>query len=243
MNNVYLYDSKYSSLIALVIELLKKRIVPFNIKSNDEYEISLLEETIFLEVDKKNLDYFYKLPKRVIREVYYLFLSDHKDKELLIYEFLKNAFKYKEKVFEYRNIDAVNETIKVSKYVGSEAHKYKGFVRFKCIENKFYYAEIEPNNNIIGILARHFKERLKTEPWMIHDIKRNIYAFYDLKKVSYLKGDVELEINFKGEENYEDLWKTFFKTIAIKERKNPRCQMNFVPKRYWNHMLEMEDNI
>ncbi len=243
MNKVYLYDSKYSSLISWVIELLKHKIVPFNIKSNDEYEISLLEETVFLEVDKNNMDYFYRLPKRIIRAVYYLFLSDHKDKELIIYEFLKNAFKYKEKVFEYRNIDAVNETIKVSKYVGSEAHKYKGFVRFKYIESKFYYAEIEPNNNIIGILARHFKERLKTEPWVIRDLKRNIYAFYDLKKVFYLKDVGELKINSDTEENYEDLWKTFFKTIAIKERNNPRCQMNFAPKRYWNHMLEMEENI
>ena len=241
MNKVYLYDSKYSSLISLIIELLKNKIIPFNIKTQDEYEINLLDETIYLDIDKKNLVYFYKLPKTVIREVYYIFLSDHKDKELLIYEFLKNAFKYKEKVFEYRNIDAVSETIKVARYVGSEAHKYKGFVRFKYIENKFYYAEIEPNNNIIGILAHHFKERLSSEPWIIHDLKRKIYAFYDLKKVFYIRDDVNLELNTDCEENYEDLWKTFFKTIAIKERKNLRCQMNFVPKRYWSHMLEMEN--
>ena len=241
MNNVYLYDSKYSSLIALVIELLKNKIVPFNIRTMDNYEINLLDEIINLEVSQNNLTYFYKLPKAVIRDTYYIFLSDHQDKEMLIYEFLKNAFKYREKVLEHRNIDAINETIKVARYVGAEAHKYKGFVRFKCIENKFYYAEVEPNNNIIGILAHHFKERLATEPWIIHHLKRNIYAFYDLKKVVYLKDNVELEFNTKDEENYEDLWKTFFKTIAIKERKNLRCQMNFMPKRYWNHMIEMED--
>lgn len=240
MNKVYLYDSKYSSLIALIIELIRNKIVPFNIKTKDNYEINLLDETIYLDVDINNLTCFYKLPKMVIRDVYYLFLSDHKDKELLIYEFIKNAFKYREKVYEYRNIDAVNETIKVARYVGSEAHKYKGFVRFKSVSGKFYYAEIEPNNNIIGILVHHFKARLN-EPWIIHDLKRKIYAFYDLKKVFYIRDDIDLEIDTK-DETYEDLWKTFFKTIAIKERKNPRCQMNFVPKRYWNHMLEMEDN-
>ena len=31
----------------------------------------------------------------------------------------------------------------------------------------------------------------------------------------------------------------FFKTISIKERKNPRCQMQFMPKKYWKNLLEV----
>ena len=244
MNKVYLYDGKYSSLIVLIIELLKNRIIPLNIKAENNYEINLLDETVYLKIDQKNMMYFNKLSKNIIRDIYYVFLSDQKNKELLIYEFLKNAFKYREKVFEYRNIEAVNEVIKVAKYVGSEAHKYKGFLRFKHVQNKFYYAEIEPNNNIISILAYHFKTRLSTEPWIIHDLKRQIYAFYDMKKVFYLTEEIDLNLGVDEEEIYmNDLWKTFFNKIAIKERKNLKCQMNFMPKRYWNHMLEMEDKI
>ena len=40
------------------------------------------------------------------------------------------------------------------------------------------------------------------------------------------------------EKYYEVLWKVFFETIAIKERKNPRCQMQFMPKKYWNDLIE-----
>ena len=32
-----------------------------------------------------------------------------------------------------------------------------------------------------------------------------------------------------------------FKTIGIESRKNRRCQMNFMPKKYWKYIIEMED--
>ena len=41
----------------------------------------------------------------------------------------------------------------------------------------------------------------------------------------------------------EELWRVFFQTIAIKERKNLRCQQSFMPKKYWQDMLEMEDKV
>ena len=34
-------------------------------------------------------------------------------------------------------------------------------------------------------------------------------------------------------------WQTFYNTIGIKERKNSRCQMNFMPKKYWPYIIEM----
>ena len=42
----------------------------------------------------------------------------------------------------------------------------------------------------------------------------------------------------KNEQIYQNLWKMFFKTIAIKERKNARCQMQFMPKKYWQDLIE-----
>ena len=41
----------------------------------------------------------------------------------------------------------------------------------------------------------------------------------------------------------EDLWKSFYNTIGIKERKNDRCRMNFMPKKYWKYILEVSDEI
>ena len=45
----------------------------------------------------------------------------------------------------------------------------------------------------------------------------------------------------ENEKMYQELWKMFFKTISIKERKNPRCQMQFMPKKYWKDLIEEPD--
>ena len=37
------------------------------------------------------------------------------------------------------------------------------------------------------------------------------------------------------------LWKEFFQTIGIKERKNPTCQRNLMPLWYRKHMPEMQE--
>jgi probable DNA metabolism protein len=42
-----------------------------------------------------------------------------------------------------------------------------------------------------------------------------------------------------AEKEYQDLWKKYFETIAIKERTNPRCQKNFMPVRYWKNLTEL----
>ena len=44
-----------------------------------------------------------------------------------------------------------------------------------------------------------------------------------------------------SEKEIQELWKTFYKTVAIKERKNERCRMNFMPKKYWKYIIELED--
>ena len=47
----------------------------------------------------------------------------------------------------------------------------------------------------------------------------------------------------RQELRYRVLWKRFYKTIAIAARENPRCRMTHCPKRYWENMLEMEDEL
>ena len=53
------------------------------------------------------------------------------------------------------------------------------------------------------------------------------------------------DINIKNldikTDEMEDLWKSFYNTIGIKGRKNDRCRMNFMPKKYWKYILEVEN--
>ncbi|MBR1413625.1 MAG: TIGR03915 family putative DNA repair protein [Bacilli bacterium] len=244
MNKTYLYNGSFNSLISLVGDLIYLKITPSDIKSDKEYKINLLDEPVQLNLEKK-INLFDYLSYNVIHIVYYCYLSSVDNKELIIYYFIKNALKYKSKIFNHRDLNCVNKILKIAHNVGNEAHKLKGFLRFKQMKNNFYYAEYESTNNVIEILANHFKKRLNKDYWIIKDVKRNNYALYDLKKIMYLTEDeiIKLNLDKNSEEDIvEDLWKTFFKTVAIKERKNLKCQMNFMPKKYWNYIIEMEDS-
>ena len=249
MNNIYVYDGGFISFISLVVELIKKNITPDDIKLINSYDKSLFDNEILIkvELEKENIELVKtKLSREALYCIYNVFLSNNKSKEIIIYNFIINYLKYKNRVFGMIRIPSVNESIKISRYVRGEAHKLKGFLRFKKMKNSFYYGEISPTNNVIGILSNHFMKRLKEDCWIIKDTNRGIYAIYDKKKVIYLTDDEVLSLNLDGsekEELIEDLWKTFHKTVAIAARENRRCQQNFMPKKYWKNMLEMEDEL
>ena len=42
---------------------------------------------------------------------------------------------------------------------------------------------------------------------------------------------------------FQNLWKCFYNTISIKERKNPRLQMQYMPKKYWQDLIEKQITI
>ena len=248
MNSIYLYDNNFSSLVILIIELIKRNIKPDGIRSinNDEKGLFDCEFNIEIKNKNKNIEYLKNnYSKRIIGSIFYAYLSEKKDIEMLIYEFLKEAQKYKDKVYYHRNLDCVNLIIKYSLYVSREAHKLKGFVRFKEMENNFFYATIAPTNNVISLLGNHFKKRLN-DNFVIYDQKRKVYLIYNKLSTTYLYEKDLIKANLKlssSEEDIEELWKTFHKTVGIKERENLKCQMNFMPKKYWNNMIEMEDKI
>lgn len=248
MNNVYIYEGDFISLLNIILYLLKNNLKPNNIKTED-YSPSLFENIISLSIpnDEKIID---KITRsfgiKALLLMHYVFLSNVENKELILYYFFRNALKYHHNIIYYRNLKCVSEVLRISGYVRREAHKMKGFLRFKELEGNVLYAEIEPTNDILFLLSCHFAKRLKNEFWIIKDKKRKIISIYDKKRFKILNEEEFQLIDPKestNEQEYETLWKTFYKTIGIKERKNDRCRRNFMPKKYWKYITEVSEEL
>lgn len=241
-SDIYIYDGTFLSLLNLINALLKRNIKPLDICGNENDAPTLLNNVITLELNPNFDIKEIKLSSSILKTIYYVYLSEEEHKELIIFYFLLNAQKYQDKIFLMRNLKCVTKVLKIAKYVSNENHKLKGFTRFKEINNHILYAEISPTNNILPLLSNHFANRLKNEYWIIKDIERNIYSIYDTKKYYIISGK---NINLKDitiddtEQEIENLWQSFFDTIGIEARKNIRCQMNFMPKKYWKYITEM----
>lgn len=235
MNRVFLYDGTFANLLNLIKYLIDNNIKPDNIYSKDYQSISLFDELIDLKINTK----YIHLDKEILSIIYKVFLSVEVNKELIIYYFILNSFKYKDIILR-RNLKCVVRALNISKYVSRETHKFKGFTRFMDFNN-FLYAKINPTNNVLPLLLNYFSNRLKNEYFIIEDVNRNILAIYN-KKRYYLVDGNNYRVNIKKESDYiTNLWQVFFKNISIKERTNLRNQMNLMPKKYWQYIIEMGD--
>lgn len=242
---IYLYDGSFFSLLNLIKILLSNHIVPHNIVPNT-YQPSLFEETINLSIPQ-NPDIVTEFIKsaglQVFNTIHLVYLSNDENKEIIIYYFFVRSLHYHNQIFYMRNLKSVASALTIAKYVSHECHKLKGFLRFKELENHVLYAEMSPDNNLIFLLSKHFSKRLKNERWIIKDVKRQLLSIYDTHNFYLIPAEsLHFDATLSQEENnLEKLWQNFFKTIAIQERQNPRCQMNFMPKKYWKYLIEMSD--
>ena len=235
MNRVFLYDGTFANLLSLIKYLIDNNIKPDNIYSKDYQSISLFDELIDLKINTK----YIHLDKEILSIIYKVFLSVEVNKELIIYYFILNSFKYKDIILRI-NLKCVVRALNISKYVSRETHKFKGFTRFMDFNN-FLYAKINPTNNVLPLLLNYFSNRLKNEYFIIEDVNRNILGIYN-KKRYYLVDGNNYRVNIKKESDYiTNLWQVFFKNISIKERTNLRNQMNLMPKKYWQYIIEMGD--
>lgn len=250
-NDEYVYDGSFDGLCTVFDYLLNKKIIPAKISKNENTNINLFSDSYYLKTDVIKAKYLTEKIKQNISylafyHIYNVFLSSEVNKELIMLYFLINGFKYGYKVVNLRNLKCVLKTEKISKYVRMEAHKMKGFLRFKELNDNILFANYSSENDILELLVNHFIKRLTNESFLIQDLKRNKIGLYS--KGKYLIVDSQnldkkiLDNISKKEEIFEKLWKKFFQTVAIKERKNLRCQMNFMPKKYWKYMLEMDGN-
>ena len=53
-------------------------------------------------------------------------------------------------------------------------------------------------------------------------------------------GKLSEEMRDEDERWYQDLWRTYFKAICIRERMNPRKHRQDLPVRYWKYLTEKQ---
>lgn len=245
INKTYLYDGTFDGLLTIVFDSYANKILPQKIYSQDEYVSNFLDKTLFIKSDyEKSQRVFNGIEKNIgydaLYNSYNAFLSNEKEKEIYILKYLCNGFDIGPKINNMLTVSYVFKVINMRKKALAECHKLKGLLRFQEVGNNLGYASIHPDNNILEPLGHHFINRLPTLNFIIHDKNRNICFLYNQKEYKIISGEgLSIPSISENEKMYQDLWKMFFKTIAIKERTNPRCQMQYMPKKYWKDLIEM----
>lgn len=141
---------------------------------------------------------------------------------------------------QYRDIMR-NQQIRTR--LGKEINRFQEFLRFHQIENDFYVAHFEPKSRIVIALGPIFEDRMPSENWMIIDDVHKEAVIHPKDESFYIRqlSDDEYERLSETEkinDEFTDLWKAFFNTIAIEERRNEKCQRNLYPIWSRKHAVE-----
>ncbi|MDW8801770.1 TIGR03915 family putative DNA repair protein [Clostridium sp. A1-XYC3] len=243
----YIYDNTFEGLLTAIFYAYSCKEDCIITKSKD-YIASFLNEVsdISTEYDKFNRVYnsiVEKLNDEVLTNLYYLYLSDIPDSDSLALKYLKLCYKYGINVNLAKNNDIIILVDKYIRRVTLEAHRFTGFVRFKEIAPLSFYASIEPDHNILPIILNHFTERFSDQNFIIHDLKRELAIVYNKKFpiiTDFKKEDSKVFTSSLADDEFEALWKTFYNSVNIKERKNHRLRNLFMPRRYWTHLTELK---
>lgn len=184
-----------------------------------------------------------KISWEAYHQIYLAAMTDVPERLDVIYRYLRLGFTWGAGSLKMMTEECVVQLLRLGRMAGNEMHYYREFVRFSKIEPDVYVSHIEPKCNIAALTAQHFADRMPSEYWMIVDDKRKFAVIHPKDEPIYLTmlSDEELARLKETEQQYDQytqLWKTFFQTIGIKERENPKCQRNMFPIHYRKHVTE-----
>lgn len=240
----YIYDGSFDGLLTAIYEAYYRRQIPEEILSEDSLQQNFLVKKIHIETDEEKAKKVYtsietKISEQALKNCFYVFLSERLDRGTIIYKYLRLGWKIGEIIDQNLSDNTVLTVHKIRQQVSREVHRMLGLARFSQMNNGAYYSQVEPDNDIVGLMAPHFVERMSDEYWIIHDVKRNIGVMYNKEEWIIRNLDITREIIFcDKEKDYQKLWKEYFNTIAIKNKINPKLQKQHMPIRYWKHLVE-----
>jgi probable DNA metabolism protein len=148
-----------------------------------------------------------------------------------------------------------------------EQLRMKQFIRFQKAKDGTYLGVVSPDHNVLPLIIDHFSDRFNDQPWLIYDAKRHYGYYYSLTpnpspksegsnykviRVTFedetivpfdlSNGKMDADILSDNDQLFQDLWRTYFKAICIKERMNPKKQLSDMPRRYWKYMTEKNEH-
>lgn len=244
--NVYIYDGSFYGLLCSIYNSYLLDTKPDRISRENIVISNFIDNYISIETDdiiaqKVQYTIMSKLDNEFLKNIYLAYLNDlNYNTDTYIYKYLVLAFKIGADIKFHLHNEIVIEFNKIVKKVTLENHRFKGFVRFRTLNDNILYSKIEPDNNIIPILMPHFVKRLPNEKFIIHDTKRNIAGIYTNK--SWIVDDFDFNFNnYSYIDITEKLWNVYFNYTNIKERKNYKLQRLHMPYRYWKNITELDN--
>ena len=251
---IYSYDGTLDGFYSLVFRAFQDKKAPTDILNRQKQLQMSLEEIVKVETIPEHArrvrdGLIKRTGDKNARLVHVAFLTETKETDMLLWHYLHKIFNDKTGTLHRNLLDPdVYDLVQCARKVRKEVHRFNGFVRFQKSTDGMFFAPIDPDHDIVRLLAPHFKSRFADQEWVIYDVKRKYGIWYDKVKVQEVvfdkpafdltAGYIRNQVRDHDEDYYRTLWQHYYNAINILERQNHKQMKAFMPRRYWKYLPE-----
>ena len=266
---VYLFDGTMDGLLTAVFDAFALKEQPERLRVGERSsEMQLLaegdalplfcERTYHVTTDEEKARRVWtglekKLTREDLRLISISWLSELRELNTPLFLYICKIFNQGDISRNFADPEVLTVT-NIARRVLHEQLRMKQFIRFQKAKDGTYLGVVSPDHNVLPIIIDHFQDRFNDQPWLIYDAKRHYGYYYDGKNVIRVTFEDEATVPFDlrngklnadvlsdNDQLFQDLWRTYFKAICIRERMNPRKQLQDMPRRYWKYMTEKNE--
>jgi probable DNA metabolism protein len=244
------YDGSFEGLLTAVFEIYDLKLQNIKIEKGEWLSTALFENVIKVVTDQNRAGRVLQgLKQRLspsgVQRLYAAHMAAMEGEDINIIGYIKYVFDSQQNIEEDYGNKYVLRVAEMIRMIRREKHRMEAFIRFQKLQDETFYAAVEPDFNVLPLLAKHFKNRYTDQKWIIYDMRRNYGMFYDLYNVEFItldfataRPDNVISSYTEDEGLYQNLWKNYFKSVNIPARKNTKLHMRHIPKRYWRFLTE-----
>lgn len=161
-------------------------------------------------------------------------------RERVIFDFIRAAYQYGSAVTDLLSEHSTAALFRLVRAQRNEAHLLIEFARFSDFGGALVCV-IDPKSIVLAEMGAHFSARFPEETFMIFDRTHGLALFYrPYASVIRPVDDLTLPPADDTERRFRDLWRHYYRSIAVEGRYNPKCRMTHMAKRFWANMPELD---
>lgn len=208
-------------------------------------QLALGESPVFVKTDedkaKRAENRFLSFDRDCMRDLDTLLRSGNPEKGQIAFAYFRLLAQIKRPIGKRLAEPAVFAAVECIKKVGFEIHRFHGFIRFIETASGALYAPCSPDNDIVDLLANHFRVRLPQFPFVLHDVTRKKAAVYDGKNTFIAPLPQANLILSANETEWKTLWQKYYAAVNIPSRERLKQMRGYMPARYWKFLPELQN--
>jgi probable DNA metabolism protein len=250
----YSYDGSFEGLLTLLFTIYGQKAAPNSIQPEGAMQGGLFAQPIAIVTDEVQAARVWEgllryMDAEARTRLFHTFLSEQPDRELLLFRYADTAMRAGRDISDNYADDTVRRIAGIAQQMYREKHRMEAFVRFEKTSDELFHATIEPDFDVLPLIAPHFTKRYADQRWLIFDKRRRYGLYYDLHRTDVVefetptpqrRTDISATVLDEREPLFKLLWQSYFDHVNIPERKNMKLHRRHMPLRYWRYLSEKQ---